>query len=1057
MTPTAVSIASIGLATVLSLAATGQEQNAETWLIPPSERWDCSDAWQPVVKGGREFHYMTHYSTYWGRPWDEALKQNGLYDDITRGMVTNAEIFSAAQRGASERHAADFETWQRLWKANGWPFYTYARDPYLYGVQHSQGKVQPDSYEADLTPRADVLAGLRQHAGDQWLGAWLGENAERAAMIVLDDARKRALGQKNRGLRFPAHIEAAFAGIYAPERQWTKKELYKLVTMVCAVRSAPFGGYVASGAGPLIQPQAEDAKCLSILQKNPKPIQIAIARGAARCTGKYWGIACHHMQMGYSPICLRKFDPCYPIDALRRWFLSGYFSGCGYTSIERFPDSMFKDNDSDGSWELTPVGLLFRELFDLRRRHPERGVPYTPVAILEDWYTCRYYYRTGEPQRTYRYFLPYTEEDHLAWGLLMKCIFPVPRDLPTYAGTDRGSYSDLEGADTPYGEIFDIIRPNSPNGPLPLKVLENYRVLLALDRVEWQEPHVRRLTEYVRNGGVLVLNTRQLTDDFQTDVLGVKLTGQTFEGQGAVSQLDDQRFTGGVYVADEVQLRGAEPILRTDAGQPLATRQAYGKGYVIVTTPHFLLEKTPKGTFTGRERLELRPLVCFVPYLLHKLTEGLVPIHVQSPERASLRYSFLRKGDGWVVVLMSNSFARTFAINSVRSGWFLDAGYAPERFAVKLTCRTAVADAIEWTEDRDVPLTRQGDATVLNVEISAGAVRIIELQPDRIELGTEAKAVNLALNRPAHASSEAKGHEAAMAFDGKVSQVNGWWSASGRNQYDMPLPQWLEVDLGAVKRVNRLHLWLAWSSVPALKNRFCRYVIEGSSDRETWQSLVDESRNVDLATEHGLMRRFDPADLRYARVRVTYSSTNEGAMVSELELYGDETQTVARQRKPAEPGGISFPLDVSALDSGKIVYLADLTPRAAEVGWGIFDEYNGKSYTLGALKHKNRREFPRCVYAHAASELVYGLHGRYEHFLAVAGLVSPAQKSSAVFEVYVDGVQKLRSEVFDEQTYPFAVCVDVRGAERLRLVVGDGGDGITNDFSVWADAKLVRR
>lgn len=877
-------------------------------LIPPSEDWSYNETWLPVSKGNRAFHYMTHYSTYWGRPWEDALRQNGMLDEVTRGMLVDLEIFSAAERAKSQKLADGFEQWKMLWLGNNWPFYSYARDPYLYDAQHSREQVEPAAYEADLSAREDILQGLRDHAEDLWLGSWLGENAERAAMIVLDDGRKRALGQKNRGLRFPVHIEKHFEDIYNPERQWTKQELHELVRLVCDVRSASVGGLVATGAGPLIQAQAAEDRCLSILQKNPKPIQIASARGAARCTGKYWGIACHHMQMGYSPICLRRFDPCYPIDSLRRWFLSGYFSGCGYTSIERFPDSMFRDYDGDGYWELTEIGKLFRELFDLRRRHPDRGIPYTPVALLEDWDTCRYYYRTGVPGYTYRYFVPYTEEDHLAWGLLLTHLLPVPRDFPTYAGTDRGTYSDLEGADTPYGELFDIIRPNPPDGPLPLNVLANYRVLFCMDRVEWKPAHVQRLVEYVEDGGTLVVNTRQLTQDFAPEFLGITLTGATFEEKTAISRLDDElRFTGESFVADEVALQGAEAVLVTPTGKPLVTRHVWGKGQVIVTTPHFLLEKAPRETFTGRERLDLRPLVCIAPYLLKKLTEGLLPIQVEAETEASLRYSLLRRGKGWVVVLMSNSFAQDFRVATVRSGWFLDAGHAPREFPVKLICRVPVADALEWTEDRDVQRTREGGKTVLLLRLPAGAVRVIEIQPEPIELAPEERPTNLALNCPAQASSSAVGHEPKFAFDGRVSQTNGWWSATGRNRYDMPLPQWLSVDLGAAKPISAVRIWPAWSTSPTTKNRFYRYVIEGSIDGETWQLFVDESRNVDPAEPDGLIRWFEPTETRHVRVTFDYCATNEGAMISELEVYSNEMQTTRRERKPPLPGVIPLP------------------------------------------------------------------------------------------------------------------------------------------------------
>ena len=152
-----------------------------------------------------------------------------------------------------------------------------------------------------------------------------------------------------------------------------------------------------------------------------------------------------------------------------------------------------------------------------------------------------------------------------------------------------------------------------------------------------------------------------------------------------------------------------------------------------------------------------------------------------------------------------------------------------------------------------------------------------------------------------------------------------------------------------------------------------------------------------------------------------------------------------------------YPIDVGAIAKERIVYLCDLKPERCEIGWGVFEEWKGQTHVLGATKFPKRPRCKKCILGHASSEIVYRLDGQYTHFLAVAGLYHPAPKSSVFFEVQVDGESKMRSELVGDGTYPFAVCVDIAGGRELKLVVADGGDGITNDCAVWGEARLVRK
>ncbi|MEU6459426.1 CARDB domain-containing protein [Streptomyces sp. NPDC047065] len=144
---------------------------------------------------------------------------------------------------------------------------------------------------------------------------------------------------------------------------------------------------------------------------------------------------------------------------------------------------------------------------------------------------------------------------------------------------------------------------------------------------------------------------------------------------------------------------------------------------------------------------------------------------------------------------------------------------------------------------------------------------------------TAAADVNLALGRPAKAGGSHGAYPAGNATDG--TQATYWEGPAGS------FPQWLQVDLGTARDVDRVVLKLpaGWES------RSQSLSVRGSTDGSTFRTLAaadarafsPERANtvaVDLGTS---------ADARYIRVDVTGNTGWNAAQLSELEVYGDET------------------------------------------------------------------------------------------------------------------------------------------------------------------------
>ncbi|HUG68401.1 MAG TPA: discoidin domain-containing protein, partial [Pirellulaceae bacterium] len=133
--------------------------------------------------------------------------------------------------------------------------------------------------------------------------------------------------------------------------------------------------------------------------------------------------------------------------------------------------------------------------------------------------------------------------------------------------------------------------------------------------------------------------------------------------------------------------------------------------------------------------------------------------------------------------------------------------------------------------------------------------------------------VNLALNKPASASSEETGKNnfARHAADGNKS--TRWCAANASTG------QWWQVDLLKPQQVTGCRL--DWENPGAV----FRYQVEGSTDGEAWQVLVDRFNNEG---DKNYSHDFDSASARYVRITFLGSDTGNWGSLWEVGVFGDE-------------------------------------------------------------------------------------------------------------------------------------------------------------------------
>ncbi|MFJ9379890.1 NPCBM/NEW2 domain-containing protein [Streptomyces sp. NPDC101455] len=140
-------------------------------------------------------------------------------------------------------------------------------------------------------------------------------------------------------------------------------------------------------------------------------------------------------------------------------------------------------------------------------------------------------------------------------------------------------------------------------------------------------------------------------------------------------------------------------------------------------------------------------------------------------------------------------------------------------------------------------------------------------------------------------------------------------------------------------------------------------------------------------------------------------------------------------------------------------YLGDLPWMSTANGYGPVERNtsNGESaagdghpITLGGVV------YAKGLGVHAESDVEYYTGKACEKVTADVGVDDEKGANGTVaFEIWADGTKVASTGVLTNAMPAQPVTADVTGAQVVRLVVTDGGDGIDSDHADWADAQLT--
>ncbi|MCX7709740.1 MAG: stalk domain-containing protein [Clostridia bacterium] len=157
---------------------------------------------------------------------------------------------------------------------------------------------------------------------------------------------------------------------------------------------------------------------------------------------------------------------------------------------------------------------------------------------------------------------------------------------------------------------------------------------------------------------------------------------------------------------------------------------------------------------------------------------------------------------------------------------------------------------------------------------------------------------NLALNKSIRSSSDYNStYSAQKAVDGNTS--TRWSSEYGSN------PQWIFVDLGSVKSINKVKL--IWEAAYAKE-----YKLYKSSDASNWTEIYS-TNSGDGGTDNIV---FAATDARYVKMYATARATNYGYSLYEFEVYSGSSTVNPANGYEAENASLSNGATISTNHSG---------------------------------------------------------------------------------------------------------------------------------------------
>ncbi|HZN05496.1 MAG TPA: DUF4350 domain-containing protein, partial [Pyrinomonadaceae bacterium] len=183
-----------------------------------------------------------------------------------------------------------------------------------------------------------------------------------------------------------------------------------------------------------------------------------------------------------------------------------------------------------------------------------------------------------------------------------------------------------------FGDVFDVLTATD-GAKSPLNA---YRAVVVGGRVDWSAEWTQKITDYVRNGGTVVVNAAQIKN-LPAQLLGVRFTNAMAEADSARCE-DAQDLSGQMFRYERLELKGAKALIAAPNGDPLVAVNKVGKGSVVLSAlPDWL----------GQDE-RMTP---FAAHMLVHIFADITPVKVTG----DVEYLINRTATSWIITLLNNN------------------------------------------------------------------------------------------------------------------------------------------------------------------------------------------------------------------------------------------------------------------------------------------------------------------------------------------------------------------------------------------------------------------
>jgi hypothetical protein len=228
----------------------------------------------------------------------------------------------------------------------------------------------------------------------------------------------------------------------------------------------------------------------------------------------------------------------------------------------------------------------------------------------------------------------------------------------------------------------------------------------------------QRLIKYVKNGGTLIINAKQLKDfAFPEVFLGCKISKERNESRLGYSLLDGSVISEKkTFDYQKLEMGTAQPlVLSADIGKKenvLVASNKYGKGRVLVTAPDYMM-------------LNNTQMLNIFTHLMARARDELLPIEWNGKVEVLLN----RNAEGWVVTLINNE-------GVTKKGGQKQLVDSSKSVEVRLLLKKEagglkIKKIAEWVEGGEFEILKTSKGTQVKLVVPSGDVRILEFKIEK--------------------------------------------------------------------------------------------------------------------------------------------------------------------------------------------------------------------------------------------------------------------------------------------------------------------------------------